>query len=227
MLVAPEKIAVVKNGVDVSHFQDLRRESDRSALCRVWGFPDDSVIVATVGELNPLKGHDLFLRAASVVVKKFGRARFVIAGGDHSFKRETKTYLEALISEFQLRDHVRLLGEVSDVGPVLAGVDVFVSASRTESFGLAIVEAMAAGIPVIATATEGAREVVREGDTGFIVPLDQAEEMSAAVLKLLTNPEERNRMGQLASKCAAEQFSLDRMIGAVEQIYLESLEASH
>ena len=225
-LVEPQKITIVKNGVDIAHLNEIRSKSDRSELLQSWGFSDDSLIVATVGELNRLKGHDLFVRAAALVIDKFPSARFLVVGGDPSQKKEIETSLREMIGELRLQDRVRLLGEVDEIGSVLAGVDVFVSASRTESFGLAIVEAMAGGIPVIATATEGARELIRDPEVGLIVPVDQVAEMAAAILKLLRDPDMRSRMGQRASREVAEHFHIERMIDDVEQIYRESLDNS-
>jgi glycosyltransferase involved in cell wall biosynthesis len=222
-LMPSNKITVVQNGVNIAHLRNVTSETDRSDLCWSWGFPADSLVVGSIGELIPLKGHDVFLRAASIVSKKFARARFLIAGGDHSPKKETQADLKKLINELALQDRVRMIGEVAEVGPVLLGMDLFVSASRNESFGLAIIEAMASGVPVVATATAGAREVVREGETGRIVARDQPDEMAEAILELLTDAEARTRMAEHASRTAAERFHIDRMIDAVEQIYCESL----
>jgi L-malate glycosyltransferase len=216
-LLPAEKIVVIENGIDFSRLRD--RAIDRKEFCRGQSFPDDALIIGTVGELNPLKGHDLFVRAAARVAEKSPRARFVIVGDDHSQKKETELVVQKLIKKLRLEDRVRLLGEVEEVGPLLAVMDLFVSASRTESFGLAIVEAMASGVAVIATATEGAQELIREGETGLLVPLDDEAAMAEKILGVLENPHKRTRMAQQARTEAVDRFDVERMIDAVEQLY--------
>jgi D-inositol-3-phosphate glycosyltransferase len=101
-------------------------------------------------------------------------------------------------------------------------LDVFVSASHTESFGLVIAEAMASGTAVVATETEGAREIIRAGDTGLLVPIGAVENLAAAVSELLQDPIKRARMAA-AAQVASAQFGVDRMIEETEKIYFEVL----
>jgi len=96
---------------------------------------------------------------------------------------------------------------------------VFVSASETESFGLAMAEAMAAGTPVVATRTEGAQEVVEDQETGLIVPIGDVEEIAEAVITLLGDSDRRRTMGAHAHEAAKTKFSLNRMVDAIEKIY--------
>jgi glycosyltransferase involved in cell wall biosynthesis len=222
-LLQPERISVVRNGVDVERLNEARRISNRTALCRSWGFPEDCLLVGTVGELNPLKGHDDFIRAAAIVVASYPQARFLIAGGDPSSDNKTSRSLKYLIAELSLQDRIRLLGQVEDVAPFLAAMDVFVSASQTESFGLAMVEALASSLPVVATDTKGAQEIIRDGETGFLVPVGQSAALAKAISRLLIDADLRERMGQLAYRDACERFQLENMVDAIEQIYEETL----
>jgi len=222
-LLPVSRISIVQNGVDVEALAKNRRNSDRDQFCRDWDLPEDSLLVGTVGQLNPLKGHDLFLRAAALVIESIPQARFVVAGGDVSPNAETLGLLRKLIVELQLQNHVRLLGEVENVKSVLAALDVFVSSSRTESFGLAIVEAMASGLPVIATSTDGAREVVEPDHTGLIVPIGDHRFLATAIIKLLADAQRRTQMGNRGQFRAREHFDLQRMVDAIETIYRTSL----
>jgi glycosyltransferase involved in cell wall biosynthesis len=117
---------------------------------------------------------------------------------------------------------VRLLGRVGDAARVLASLDVFVSASRTEAFGMAMAEALACGVPVVATATEGAREIVEDGRTGLIVPIGDAEAVAGAVASLLEDERLRLAFGARASESARERFGLERMVEETERVYLEA-----
>jgi glycosyltransferase involved in cell wall biosynthesis len=149
---------------------------------------------------------------------------FIIAGCDTSRTGEHRARVERLISEHErLRGRVHLTGWLTDVAPLLSSLDIFVSASHTESFGLTMVEAMASGRPVVATATEGAREIIEDGVTGLLVPVGDAEALAAAITGLLEDAQERKRLGARASEVARERFSLDRMVEATEQVYREVL----
>jgi glycosyltransferase involved in cell wall biosynthesis len=222
-LIPPGRIIVVSNGVEVDRFNEAVRATDRALFYRSWGFPENSLVVGTVGELNELKGHDVFLQAAAQVISVYPQARFLIVGGDFSPGAVTLNALKQMVRELNLVDHVRLLGQVEEVAPLLAVMDVFVSASQTESFGLAIVEALASSLPVVATETEGAREIISPGATGFLIPLGQTAALAEAVNRLLGDRDLRRRMGQSAYRDASERFQLEKMIDAIERIYEESI----
>jgi glycosyltransferase involved in cell wall biosynthesis len=119
---------------------------------------------------------------------------------------------------------VHFTGWLDEVAPLLAALDVYVSASRTESFGLTIIEAMAAGRAVVATATEGAREIIDpEGSgSGILVAVGDHEALAASVLHLLEEKNEREHLGALANAQVRARFDLERMVEATEQVYLEA-----
>ncbi|HUQ34599.1 MAG TPA: glycosyltransferase, partial [Pyrinomonadaceae bacterium] len=133
--------------------------------------------------------------------------------------------LERLCRELGLSDRVHFTGWVDEVAPLLSALDVYVSASRTESFGLTIVEAMAASRAVVATSTEGAREIITPENYGLLVAVGDYQALAASVLRLLEDEEERERIGALACEHVRSRFSLDRMTDATEQVYLEAMNA--
>jgi glycosyltransferase involved in cell wall biosynthesis len=110
---------------------------------------------------------------------------------------------------------------VEDVAPLLGALDVFVSASHVESFGLAIVEAMASGLAVLATATEGARELIEDEATGLLVPIGDVGALSKSLLRLLEDAGERARLGARARDAARRHYGLEQMIEATENLYLD------
>lgn len=222
-LASTDRICVVRNGVEVQRLNEARQSSARASLHLSWGFPSNCLVVGTVGELKPLKGHEAFLRTAAQVVASYPQARFVVVGGDFSKGRETLSEITQLVEELNLMDHVRLLGHVDEVAPFLAAMDVFVSASQTESFGLAIVEALATSLPVVATETEGAREIIRAGYTGFLVPVGERAALVEAINKLLGDTDLRTRMGKSAYQDAVERFPLEKMVDSIERVYEESI----
>ena len=131
--------------------------------------------------------------------------------------------MERLVAELGLTGRVRLSGRRDDAARVLASLDVFVSASRTEAFGMAMAEALACGVPVVATATEGAREIIEDGLTGSIVPIGDADALAAAVTTLLEDEGRRLAFGARASESARARFDLERMIEETERVYAEAL----
>ena len=222
-LVPLERIVVVPNGIDVQRFDCAKSQFDRAAFCRLWKVPEDCLLVGAVGEIKSLKGHEDFVRAAAIVVRRFPNVHFLIAGKDSSRTGEHSAVLEDLIAKLDLAKQVHLVGWLDDVAPFYCALDVFVSASRTESFGLAIVEAMACGAAVVATETEGAKEILENGATGLLTPIGGIEALAAAVMALLEDETMHHQIGARARQAAQERFSLERMVSATEMIYRESL----
>ena len=204
------QIAIIPNGIDVDRFARVRFERH-----------DDYVLVGSIGELRTLKRHDDFIRAAAVIASRFPEARFVLAGVDTTDTGEVRQQLEKLVSDLRLKERFSFLGWVDDAERLLCEMDVFVSASETESFGLAIVEAMAAGTAVVATETEGAREVIEDRKTGVLVPIGDVQRIAESVCELLRDPEKRREIASRAREAANARFSLKRMVDEIERVYQE------
>jgi len=219
-----ENITVVRNGIDTARFVKGRAEFERDEFPDRWKLPADSLLVGTVGELTPLKGQEEFLRAAREILKEFPRTHFIIAGIDHSRGKQYQTQLEQLIRELDLTAQVSLVGWLENLAQLYCALDVFVSASHTESFGLALAEAMASAAAVVATETEGARELIEAGKTGLLTPVADAEKLAEAIKLLLRNKGERVRLGGAAQQAAAANFSLERMIAETEAVYRAEVE---
>jgi glycosyltransferase involved in cell wall biosynthesis len=130
-----------------------------------------------------------------------------------------------LIAEHELQNHVRLIGHVSDLTPLISSLDLYVSASRAEAFGLATLEALMCGVPVVATATDGAREMIEDGVTGTLAPVGDAASLARIMLELLRNDDERTRISERAREESRARFSLERMVDATENVYREALAA--
>lgn len=218
-----EKVRIVPNGIDVARFDAARHDSNRAELCSKLQIPPQRLLIGTIGEINQLKGHEEFARAAALIAARFAETSFIIAGADTSPAGAHRAALERLADDLNLRGRVHLTGWLNDVAPLLGALDVFVSASRTESFGLAIVEAMASGAAVVATATAGALSIIEDDVTGHLVPVGDVEALAANVIRLLSDKDERSRMSTRAREVVRERFSLERMVTATEQIYFEAL----
>jgi glycosyltransferase involved in cell wall biosynthesis len=223
--VAPaEKISVVLNGINTDRFARAREQFKREEFLQRWKLPEQSLLVGTVGELTPLKGHQDFLCAAADISKHSSGCNFIIAGIDHSPDGRNEAQIEKLIDELNLRERVRRVKWLDDLAQLYCALDVFVSASHTESFGLAIAEAMASRTAVVATQTEGAREIVRAGKTGLLAPIGNPNELAAAILSLLNDEPARRRLAAAAQKDVAAKFNVERMVAETENIYRASLQ---
>lgn len=223
-LFPAHKISVIPNGIDVERFDHAARNFDRQQYRHHLQIRAP-FLVGTVGELSRIKGQEDFVRAATILTRQRSDIDFVIAGEDASPTHETRKRIKHLIAKLNLHDRVHLVGHVEDVAPLLSSLDVFVSASHTESFGLAIAEAMASGAAVVATATDGAREIIEDGVTGRLVPLGDVATLAASINALLENGYERQRMAERASTMVRARFSIERMVDATEQVYREVLAA--
>ena len=222
-LVSNERIALIPNGVDVLRFASAREIFDRVRFMRGKDLPPECLLVGSLGELRTLKRHHDFIRAAAIVAQEVPEAHFVIAGVDTSASGETLMQLRDLVAELRLGDRFSFLGWLEDAEDLLCALDVFVSASQTESFGLAIAEAMATATAVVATETDGAREVIENQRTGLLVPIGHVESLAESIVMLLKDEDKRNQLGGQAREAINERFSLRRMVDEIERIYVEPM----
>jgi L-malate glycosyltransferase len=206
------KITVVPNGIDIRRFYKPIAPDNA----------DSAFLVGTLGHLAPIKGHDVFVRAAAIVAgRRF--VRFVIFGEDKSPQMSYRGALQTLVVELGLSEILSMPGWRDDIPAMLSTLTLFVSAARNEPFGLAIVEAMAAGLPIVATASEGALEIIEDGQSGKLVPPDDPESLAEAINNLLDDPLERSRLGRNAQLVARHRYSLERMAMDTEKVYREVL----
>jgi glycosyltransferase involved in cell wall biosynthesis len=217
-----EKISVVYNGIAAGAFSSA---AGRSKLRREFGVGEKEILVGTVGHFAPLKGQEEFVRAAGRVLVAAPATRFILAGGAiYPAWRGYRETILSLISELGLAGRVTCIGPRDDLPGLLAALDVFVLPSRSEGFGRGNLEAMAAGLPVVSTTVGGVPEVVRDGDTGLLVPPRDPAALAAAILRLARDEGLRHRLGAAGRERAA-LFSVEKMVEGVIGVY-RSLEAA-
>ena len=207
-IFATEKIVTIHNGVDIARFEGKKHASKR-----------DHLTVGMIGEISSIKGQAEFVRAAAILAGERTDVQFVIGGEDRSPDGRNRREIEALITRFALNEHVRLIGWQDDVAGLIASFDVYVSPSRFDAFGIAIIEAMACGVPVVATESAGAMEIIDDGRTGLLAPIGDADGLAAAISKLLTDAQMRNKLAANAVHAVRDRFSLERMVGKTEAVY--------
>ena len=198
------RVRVIHNGVDLARFADL---PDRSLFRVELGVPLEAPLLVNIGALTPQKDHDLLLRAATLLVPTCPDLHVAIVG--EGFLRPK---LESRVRDLGLEGRVHLCGFRRDVLPVYAAADLFVLSSDNEGMAWVLLEALAAGLPIVATDVSGVRACVREGENGRIVPVHDDAALAAAIDGLLEAPRLRGAMGAASRRLAVERFDRNRMI---------------
>ena len=199
--VKAERISVIQNGIAPMLFEgEHRLEVRRDA-----GIGADDPFLLAVGRLVPVKAHEVLISAMSAVLKEFPNAKLGICGDG-----VLRPNLEAQIKLLDLESAVKLFGEQGNVAKFLFSADVFVLPSRSEGLPMALLEAMSAGLPVVATGLDGVAEVVLEGEHGLFAPIDDSDALANVILQLLRDPSMRARMGTAARRRVDEMYSIDR-----------------
>lgn len=206
------KTLTVYNAVDLSRYQasDNRRHEFGGG---------DRPLIGFVGHIVPNKGTMTVIEAMPAVLQSFPKAMLAIVGcapdGEEAYEVECRNR----VRELGLQDHVRFTGYRRDVPALMRSFDVFVLPTRTETFGKVVVEAMAAGCPVVVSAVGGIPEIVSSADLGTLMPADDPRATADGILKYLSNPELAARVGRNGRDHVWQNFSLDSMVRQLETIY--------
>ncbi len=202
-IVDPARTVVILNGIDVAEFAgDQRRD-----------FPGDPVI-GTVGRLHTQKGHRYLLAAAAELVKLHPALKFVIIGDG-----ELRGELEQEAARLGVAANVIFAGARTDIAAQLRAMDIFVLPSLWEGLPLVLLEAMAAGLPIVATGVDGVKEILTDGKNALLVPPGNPIELQRGIEKVLGDAGLRKRLAGEAVKTVREKFSVGRMVRETEDVY--------
>jgi glycosyltransferase involved in cell wall biosynthesis len=215
----PEQYVLLRSGIDSAEFR--RPAVDRATLRRELGFDDSHTVVGSVACLKPQKAPLDFVRAAAASHQRDASFRFFIAGDG-----ELRPALEALIRELGLQDVVRLLGWRRDIPDLLHAMDVFLLTSLFEGLPRAVLQAMAAGVPVVATAVDGTPEVVEHGVSGLLMPAGRPDAAADRLLQMARDDLLRQRCVDAGRRRVDRSFDIRRMVRELEQLYLSLLNPS-
>jgi starch synthase (maltosyl-transferring) len=210
--VPRSRLAVIPNGIEIQPARSAMAV-DRLNL----GLPHGSIVGLFVGRLDPQKGVDVLVRALAVARNQVASLHMLLAGSGPE-----REYLARLVDDLGLGSYVHFLGWRDDVSAVLRAADFFVLPSRWEGMPNAVLEAMAAGLPVIATRAEGSMELVRNGETGRLVEIDDEHALANALVELACDATLRDAWGKRGKSIACTEFSLATMIARYDELY-ESL----
>lgn len=211
--VDPSKIHLVHNGTDLTRFEVDIAPGERARRIAELGFDGRSPLIGIVARLSPVKGHHFLLQALSELRHELRVQCLVVGDGPtrDSFLKETQA--------LGLNGSVRWIRWIQDSADILPLLDIFVLPSLQEGLSLSILEAQAAGVPVVASNVGGISEVVMDGKTGILVPPQDPQALKQALKHLFEHPALARQMGRAGSEHVREAFSLDRMADQVVQVY--------
>ncbi len=211
---SPERSAVIPSGIDVERFARAREQRvDPESL----GCPSGSIVVGSVGWLTDIKGHRVLVEAAAVVRRECPALHVVIVGSG-----DRQQALDRQARELGIADAVHLLGHREDVERCLAGFDCFVLPSFNEGMGRSLVEAMTAGLPVIASNVGGIPALIDDGRNGLLVPPGDSEALAEAIGRVIRDAAWARQLGQRAAAGIGSRFGAQAMVQAVEAVYREA-----
>jgi len=208
--VSAERVVVVHNGVDFD--RTAIAPGLREATRRELGL-GDHVLIGSIGRLDPAKGYSLLIDAAARLAGTFGNIRLLLVGDGPE-----RALLERRAAKLGIADIVIFAGTQPDPAPYLAALDVFVLPSVSEGLGLSIIEAMAAGLPVIGSSAGGIPEVVSDGETGLVFRSGSASELASCIEWMIRNPDLRSRLAAAASEQVRSRFDI---YGHAARLYAE------
>jgi glycosyltransferase involved in cell wall biosynthesis len=204
------KLATIPNGIDL---QPIR--SDATQLRQELGIAPGTPVIGTAGRLAHQKGLEFLVQAAEMLRPRFPDLKILIVG-----EGSEQAALQEMVDRAGLQENVRLLGLRMDIPDLLALFDIYALPSRWEGLPMAILEAMAAGLPIVGSAVGGVPTAVREGVNGFLVEPEDAASLAGALERLLNDPNLRRRMGEAGRKRYEASFTARQMTRRYEKLYL-------
>lgn len=211
--VSEDKVKVIYNGIDTEYYKPERRKSSwRSRI----GLQDSQFVVTIVANLYKIKGVEYFVRAASLIAQQIPESRFIVIGDGTE-----KDYLMKLAITLGISEKIIFVGNIGNIKDYLTASDVYVCSSLSEGFSNSILEAMAMGLPVVATDVGGNREAIVDNESGFLVPSLDYRGIASKVIELYRNHDLKNEMGAKGRIIVEERFTFERMMREHEELYLD------
>ncbi|RLB03697.1 MAG: hypothetical protein DRG83_06440 [Deltaproteobacteria bacterium] len=207
-------IRTIYNGVETKEDQLIDRQQAKNRL----GLRSKDLVVGSVGTLRKVKAYEFLIEAIAKVKRMFPQVKLLLVGDGPQ-----RPLLQKKAQELQLENTVIFLGYRKDIPQILSSLDVYVCSSLREGTSIAILEAMAASKPVVATNVGGNPEVVENGKTGLLVPPRNPQKIAEAIVSLLNDEDRRIRMGEAGLRRVKERFSISKMLREYEEVYHEVL----
>ena len=220
-LPCSDQVTVIHNGIETDWFE---QETDGEAFRRQYNIPEGVPVVGMVGRLRPWKGQEAFLHAAARIKQALPTTHFLVVGGNpFQTDGDYANRLRTLTATLGASDQVIFTGQLPDVRPALAAMDVFVHPGQPEPFGLVNIEAMAMAKPIVAFAHGALPEIIVNGETGLLVLPGDEQGMVQALAKLLDEPQLAIEMGEAGRERVEQHFTIQQTVRGIEQVYAQAL----
>jgi glycosyltransferase involved in cell wall biosynthesis len=210
-----DKIEVIYNGIDCSAYKSASTKAAK--LRSEFTIPPDCVILTNVGRLNVLKGQMYLITAFQLIIKRHPNLRLLLVGDG-----PLKSQLEDMVLTKGLKDQVKLVGFREDIADILSLSDIFILPSVREGFAFTVLEAMAAGKPIVATRVSGTAEAVLDGESGYLCNVADPNDLAEKISKLLVDKTARETMGGKGRELVVKEFDIQRMIEKTLALYESS-----
>lgn len=209
--IPKDRCLLIENGIDTRQFARSRARGDAK---RLMGIPADRLVIGAIGRLSEEKGFDLLIRAVDRLLASGSDVELRIAGeGDQQGR------LEDLIRTLGREDRIHLVGFQADTVRLLEAMDVFALSSIREGLPNVVLEAMAIGVPVVATRVAGVPRVIEHGTNGILIEIGDGEQMASALIQILDDAELRSRLADAGRRTVEERFDFERRMGRIREIY--------
>ncbi len=219
--IVPEKdVRLIYNGVD---FSELKVDSNKKNKLRLsFGIKENEIVIGSVGRLMKVKNYPLLIKAVSLLYQKNKKVKLLFVGNGPE-----KNHLNAIAEQMKLENNIIFAGQRDDVTELLSIMDIFVLPSISEGISLALLEAMAAGLPVIATSVGGNKEIIQDGINGLLVESDNEKELFKAMQLIISEKKINEQIRKNGLLRVKSIFSLDRMVKDYQIIYLKMFSNSY
>jgi len=216
-----EKVTVVPLGFDLQQFQD-KAKTERERIRKEQNLKEDEIAVAIIGRLAPVKNHAFFLRVIDTILSKTSKNVKVFIVGDGP----ERTFIEEQVSVInnKYNNSIKLTSWVSDVASFNAGMDVICLTSKNEGTPVSLIEAQASGVPIVTTDVGGVRDIMIDGETGFVTPVDNEQLFAEKLLVLIEDENKREKMSQNGWTFVEEKFHYRTLVKNMTKLYGELIE---
>lgn len=216
--VDQRRVSVLHDAISVSLFN--KNKYDKTLTRKEFKLPENCIIIGMVGRITPGKGHEDLLEAIKIIEEKTNKQiYFLIAGGASYGEEKYEEKIHALASELKILDKVIFIGFQKDVAKIMSIMDILVFPSHLESFGITLLEAMAMELPIIASNNAGIPDIIKDGETGILIPPKDPTALSGAIIKLAGDLRLCKKLGAAGRKRVEESFNLDINILQLEKYY--------
>jgi len=217
--VVEEKIETIYNGITVDEFQN--GYFDREKIRKKYSLKDEQIVIGCVGRITSVKNQELLIRAAPQILRTFPDTLFLFAGSEDRDKygKGYQQFLIDLSEKLGIENYVQFTGFVNDVAELIPLFDVLVLTTLKESFGLVLIEAMAGGIPVVASRAGGVPEIIEENINGKMYEPGNKDDLVRCVTEILRDEEKRKKMGRCARETVRDKFDFQKTISSYEEVF--------